>query len=714
MLAAPGELPHRDEGWAFEVKWDGVRALAYWRSGRLRIESRKGNDIGERYPELRSLGSQLGSREAILDGEIVAFDEHGQPSFARLQRRLNASSPSAIRRLAAQIPATYVIFDLLYLDGQVTMSLPYSKRRRLLEALQLNGPSWQTPNCQQGDGRAFLAATAKHGLEGVLAKRLDAPYRPGERTHEWLKIKNVNRQELVIGGWLSGKGRREGVLGSLLVGYWEDAGGATRGGDRGDGGGTRRAGDGEDSGDNGRALRYAGRVGTGFDDAELASLTSKLTARARASSPFSSRGVQPPSQARFVEPDLVAEIRYSRWTDDSILRHSVYLGLRPDKSASEVVLELSQQQSSAVVHDSGVNEREASDAGKSDVKEPDGWKADERRSGEATTRPLARSPAVQSATTELYEVLRENARHTEIAAGGRTLRLSNRDKVLYPEAHFTKSQIFDYYAAVSPVLLPHLAGRALTLKRYPDGVAGKFFYEKRCPSHRPEWVQTTAIYSKRERHTIDYCVVEDLPTLLWVANLAAIELHPSLSVARAPQVPTMMVFDLDPGPPAGLRECCQVALLLRELFEAVSLSALVKTSGVKGLQVYVPLNTPVTYAQTKPFAHTVAELIEREHPKLALSRMNKHLRAGKVLIDWSQNDEHKTTVSVYSLRARVRPTISTPLHWSEVERAARSRRREGLELSSEPKQLLARVARDGDLFAPALDLVQRLPDFAGV
>jgi bifunctional non-homologous end joining protein LigD len=652
MLATAGQLPREEQDWAFEVKWDGVRAIAYWQPGRMRIESRNGNDVGDRYPELHALGRQLGSREAVLDGEIAAFDEAGRPSFARLQRRLNVSSPGAIRRRAGEIPVTYVLFDLLYLDGSSTLELPYRERRRLLESLRLNGSSWQTPSYREGEGRAFLRATAEHGLEGILAKRLDAPYRPGERTREWLKIKNDNRQELVIGGWLPGRGRREGTLGALLVGY-PDGSGADR------------------------ALRYAGRVGTGFDDAELERLTAELAARARASSPFGERGVQPPRHARFVEPELVAEIRFSRWTEDRILRHSVYLGLRPDKAASEVKLEIpppADSQAPAV-----------------GAACPDEWH------GVAKERP--------------YELLRETRHHAEIEVAGRALRLSNRDKVLYPQAGLTKGEIIDYYAAIGPLLVPHLAGRALTLRRYPDGVEGESFYEKRCPSHRPEWVQTAAIYSEREGEMIDYCVVTDLPTLLWVANLAAIELHVSLSRAASPPIPTAMVFDLDPGPPAGLRECCRVALLLRELFDSLALLALVKTSGAKGLQVYVPLNTSVSYEQTKLFAHTVARLLEREHPELVLSRMTRDLRAGKVLIDWSQNDEHKTTVSVYSLRARERPTISTPLRWEEVGRAARARRRGELQLSAEPAELLKRVGRDGDLFAPALDLVQRLPDF---
>jgi bifunctional non-homologous end joining protein LigD len=568
-----------------------------------------------------------------------------------------------------------VIFDILYLEGQLTTELPYRERRELLERLDLDGPSWQTPAYQEWEGREFLQATAEHRLEGVLAKRLDSPYRPGERTEQWLKVKNVNRQELVIGGWLEGKGNRAKRLGALLMGYYE-------------GGGRKRA------------LRYAGRVGTGFDDAELERLTASLIERGRRASPFGAKGVQPPPGAHFVEPELVAEIEFSRWTNDMILRHSSYRGLRTDKAAREVELEELAGSGSSISATA--------------PKKPDKPPA-EKSKQRGTSR--ARDPRRVLPETERgerrapYEVLRETKRHTEIEVLGRALRLSNRDKVMYPESGYTKGDLVDYYAAIAPVLLAHLAGRPLTLKRYPDGVDEEFFYEKRCPAHRPDWVQTAAIWSERERRQIDYCLVEDLPTLIWVANLASIELHTSLSLAREIEVPTALVFDLDPGEPAGLRECCKVALWIEELFESVGLQSLVKTSGAKGLQVYVPLNTPVAYEQTKPFAHAVARLLEHEHPEIALSRMARNLRAGKVLIDWSQNDQHKTTVNVYSLRARERPTISTPLSWEEVRGAASSRRRTEPQLSAEPRRMLERVERDGDLFAPLLSLVQRLPDF---
>ena len=370
-----------------------------------------------------------------------------------------------------------------------------------------------------------------------------------------------------------------------------------------------------------------------------------------------------------MEPELVAEIEFRQWTHDRILRHSSYKGLREDKPAKEVRLE-----SSDPDRRRRAGERERGEDGGS-------HEAHEQQSKTIAARAPLRDRAA-----------RPSAR-SEIEVEGRTLKLTNREKVMYPRSGFTKGELIDYYAAIAPVLLPHLAGRPLTLKRYPDGVEGEYFYEKRCPPHRPDWVQTAPIASERGRGTIDYCLAEDLPTLIWAANLADIELHTSLSRAQRMDRPTAIVFDLDPGAPAGLRECCRVALWIREIFDSFGLDTFVKTSGAKGLQVYAPLNTPVDYEQTKPFARAVAELLQKRHPRQVVSRMAKDLRPGRVLVDWSQNDEHKTTVCVYSLRARERPTISTPLAWEEVESALRGRRGEP-SLSAEPRELLrARRAR---------------------
>lgn len=290
--------------------------------------------------------------------------------------------------------------------------------------------------------------------------------------------------------------------------------------------------------------------------------------------------------------------------------------------------------------------------------------------------------------------------------GGTSVDVSNLGKVLYPATGFTKGEVIDYYVRVSPVLLPHLRKRPVTLKRYPDGVEGFFFYEKQCPPHRPKWIRTTDV-PRSEGGLIHYCVLDTLPALVWAANLADLELHTFLHKAPGLARPTALAFDLDPGAPAALRECCVVALRLRDLFAALGLQAFPKTSGSKGMQVYAPLNAKTDYEKTKAFARAVAEGLERATPAEVVSSMKKALRKGKVFIDWSQNDDHKTTVNVYSLRAKERPTVSTPLTWDEVE--AGSSARGAARLVFGPEDVLRRIRRHGDLFAPVLALRQRLP-----
>ena len=292
-----------------------------------------------------------------------------------------------------------------------------------------------------------------------------------------------------------------------------------------------------------------------------------------------------------------------------------------------------------------------------------------------------------------------------VKVGNRELVLSNLDKVMYPEVGFTKGQVIDYYTRIAPVILPHLKDRPLTLKRYPNGVDGPFFYEKNCPEHRPPWVRTQAVWSESNDRDIDYCLAQDLPTLVWAANLADLEMHVTMAKAKTPQKPTMVVFDLDPGAPADIVTCCRVGLLLRDHFDSLGLQSFPKTSGSKGLQVYVPLNTPATYDVTTPWSKRVAERLEREHPDLVVSKQKKELRVGKVLVDWSQNVDSKTTACVYSLRARTHPTCSTPVAWDEVAACAAG----DVRLVFETEDVLARVDTHGDLFAPVLTCKQRLP-----
>ena len=297
-----------------------------------------------------------------------------------------------------------------------------------------------------------------------------------------------------------------------------------------------------------------------------------------------------------------------------------------------------------------------------------------------------------------------------VEVDGRELKLTNLDKVLYPKAGFAKGEMVEYYAKVGPTLVPHLNGRAVTLRRFPEGVddLDSAFFEKRCPKHRPKWVKTAAVRAGPNAGTIDFCVCDSLPTLIWMAQLAAIELHPSLSISRAPNRPTTLAFDLDPGPPADIVQCCEVAVRLRDLFSHFGLESFPKTSGSKGMQVYVPLNVKTSYEETKPMAKAIAQLLEKQTPDKVVSKMKKVERKGKVLVDWSQNHRSKTTIAVYSLRARERPTVSTPITWEEVETALGSG--DASELVFETSDVLERIERHGDLFAPVLKLQQELPE----
>ncbi len=658
MLARPGSLPRKDDGWTYEIKWDGVRAIAYSTPGELRLESRNLKEITGSYPELARLNRALSSHAAILDGEIVAFDEHRRPSFAALQRRMHVGSPTQAKRLAKDSPVTYMIFDLLWLDGHSLMGLTYEERHELLDTLALSGESWQTPGHLEGRGRDVLKATAEQKLEGIVAKRLDSQYEPGARGSAWIKIKNVGRQELVIGGWLPGEGRRERRIGALLVGVYDPDG----------------------------AFRYAGRVGTGFNDAELDRLGKLLKPFKCEDSPFTA-GEHPPRGAVFVEPKLVAEIEFTEWTSAGVLRHPSYKGLREDKDAHEVVREDAPPATPA--------KRAAGE--RTPGRQASGKRAPRKRSAGKQASDVLDPPLV------LHE---QSAKAATTTVEGRELKLSNLDKSLYPQAGFVKRDVIDFYAAVATTIIAHLKGRALTVKRWPDGVDGKAFFQKQAPAHRPDWVQTMTLPS--EKKPIDYLLAQDRATIVWLANLAALELHVPLARAEAPERPTMLVFDLDPGAPATAIECCRVALTLRGMFENLGLQSFVKTSGKKGLQLYVPLNDPdVAFAQTKPFAKTVAELLEEAEPELIVSRMTKTERPGKVLIDWSQNDRNKTTVCVYSLRAAERPTVSTPLEWDEVHAALDGGDPDVLRF--EAGQVLERIAERGDLFAPVLALAQKLP-----
>jgi bifunctional non-homologous end joining protein LigD len=523
MLANEGGLPRSTRGWAAELAWGGVRAIARCRPGRLDLRDPDLEDIGARWPEVHRLSRQIGAHDAVLDGELVVFDDAGRPDPERLARRSKPGSAGAVRRRARDYPATYVIFDLLFLDGEDLTDAPYKRRREMLAGLELGGEAWRVPANATTKIKELLAASAGQGVDGLVVKKQSSLYAPGRRTGEWLLVHA----------------------------------------------------DGE-----------PGAEGGGGDGSARAKAAAGITAAAEPISKTKSR----------------------------------------------------------------------------------------------------------------------------LPVGERELTVSNLTKVLYPAVGFTKGDLIDAYADLAEVLLPHLRGRPVTLKRYPDGVEGKFFYEKRAPKHRPDWVATARIYSESHKGEIDYMLLEYLPSLVWSANLANIELHTALARIDDLERPDSMVFDLDPGAPADVVDCARIALRLQAFFARLGLDSYAKTSGSKGLHLHVPLNGTATFAESRPFAKAVAETFETRFPDEVVARQTKTRRKGRVLIDWSQNDAHKTTASVYTLRAKERPTASTPLEWEEVEAAAESGDASALVFTID--DLRARIAAKGDLHAPLLTQKQELPELS--
>jgi bifunctional non-homologous end joining protein LigD len=597
MLATAASRLPSGEGWSFEPKWDGYRAIVTISGGEATLRSRNDNDLTPRFaPLARAVAHATRSPDAVLDAEICALDEQGRSSLSLLQR--GEGDPAL------------VVFDLLELDGETLVGEPLERRRELLASL-LQAPSRSvivSPFFE--DGAALLRAAEAQGLEGVLAKRLGSPYQPGRRSGDWQKIKLKERQELVVAGYTRGSGRRAGTFGSLVLGV--------------------RA---------GGTLRFAGSVGTGFDDAELERLAGLLRPLERRASPFEA----PPRLPRvrkadvvWVEPCLVVEVSFAEWTRDGLLRAPVYVGLREDRAAVEV------------------------------------------RSERA-------------------------AMETEVRQGSRVLKLSNLDKPFWPEEGILKGDLLAFYRDVAPVLVPHLRNRPFTMKRYPDGWQGKHFFQKDAPAHMPDWIRTAPFPASTrtgEKRTIDYALVDDALALLWMVNMGCIDMNAWTSRADRPGRPDWVIFDLDPSEGAGFAEVVETALLVREALDLLALQSFPKTSGSRGIHVLVPIARRHTYEDTRSFASIVAAALARAHPGLVTTEWAKSKRRG-VLVDANQNGQGRTTASVYSVRPRAGAPVSTPLRWEEV--------RADLDPAAfTMAEVLDRVARDGDLFAPVLELRQSL------
>ncbi len=602
MLATLGARVPDGEDWAHEVKFDGYRALAYVAGGECRLVSRNGNDLTARFADVaKAVVKAVKSPNAVLDGEVCRLDPTGRSSFSELQQGSG--------------PLVLYVFDLLELEGTPLVDLPLNQRKARLKKLLDARNRTVLYSDEFDDGEALLDAAKGQHLEGIISKRVTSRYSQGRRTRDWLKVKVVGEQELIVAGYTRGSGRRAGTFGSLVL--------AVNDGDE---------------------LRYAGNVGTGFDDTEIDKLLSLLKPLQRDTSPFPVVPKLPKvrkGDVQWVEPQLVAQVRFSEWTHDGHLRHPAYLGIREDKTAGEVTRE-------------------------------------------------------QGAPPPVPDVIRK---------GKRELRLSNLSKPFWPEDGITKGDLLAYYREVAPVLLPHMKGRPFTMRRYPDGANGKAFFQKDAPTHMPDWIPTFhALVStraqSRTKKPIDFPVVNDELALLWMVNMGCIDMNTWYSRLDKPDRPDFVLFDLDPTPEVPWSQTIEVALILKQLLDQLGLASFPKTSGGKGFHVLVPLDRRSTYADTRGFAEVVAGAIARTHPKLATTEWSKARRRG-VLIDANQNGEGKTIASAYSVRPKPGAPVSTPLTWDEVDDSLSP-------ASYTMPVVLERVRTLGDVYAGVLTTKQSL------
>ena len=596
MLATSSDTIPSGDGWVYEPKWDGYRAIVTVSGGEVTLTSRNGNDLSERFREVARVAALgIGSSDAVLDGEICALDEQGRSRFSLLQEGAGTLA--------------LVLFDLLELESQSLLEKPLRERRKRLEGIvRQGGQVLVSP--QFGDGDALLAAARAQELEGVVAKRLDSRYQPGRRSADWHKMKLRQSQEVVVVGYTRGQGRRSGGFGALVVAVYEAGG-----------------------------LRWAGNVGTGFGDAEIERLLGLLRPLERETSPLAEVPKMPRvrrGDVVWVEPRLVAEVEFAEWTREGRLRAPVYVRVHEDKAALDVRRE--------------------------------------------------RAP--------LGAVLKR---------GRRELRLSNLEKPFWPEEGITKGDLIAYYRDVANVLVPHLRGRPFTMKRYPDGWQGKNFFQKQAPSHMPEWIPRApfpASTREGEKKVIDYALVNDELSLLWMANMGCIDLHTWASRADKPEKPDWVMFDLDPSEGAGFEEVIEVALLVKQTLDLLELESFPKTSGSRGIHVLVPIARRHSFADVREFAGIAADALARANAGLVTTEWAKQKRRG-VLVDANQNGPGKTNASVYSVRPRAGAPVSTPLRWDEVV--------SGLDPSAFTMDaVLDRVAREGDLFARVLGGKQSL------
>ena len=642
MMARLVGKPFSHPGWLFEPKLDGFRAVAFLRGGKATLRSRTGKDLTGHFPEVVEALSDQPEEELVLDGEIVALDGRGLPDFALLQERTGWPRDVKVSPSDGEAQVVYYVFDLLYANGRDLQGLPLSERKALLSRTAVSADALQPVEYVEEDGESFFEGAVKMGLEGMVAKRRDSQYEPGGRTGTWLKIKHTQAQEFVVGGYTKGAGARSASFGALLLGYYEGA-----------------------------SLTYAGKVGSGFDEATLQSLRGSLDNLRTDRSPFADESEVDEKEPTWVDPEMVVQVKFNAWTREERLRAPVFVGLRTEVSPRAVVRERAE---SGVP--SGPHSPEASD--------------------------LAEQDAVSGA----LEQLEGNEERLVLELGRERIPLTNLNKEFWPPAEgrpaLTKRDMVRYYALVGPLLLPHLRDRPLTLTRYPDGNLGESFYQKHWTQDMPGFVETVRLYSSHNEGDVEYIMVNNLPTLVWLAQLADLELHPWLSrtvqgsdaahittdftgsneaiKGSVLNYPDFVVFDLDPYIYSGkgkkgeepelnrhaFSKTREVAFELKDVLDELSLSSFPKTSGKTGLHIYVPVQRQYDYPVTRKTCEIVGRFLMRRRPSDVTMEWTVSKRSGKIFLDHNQNVRGKNMASVYSLRPLPSAPVSTPVRWDEL------------------------------------------------
>jgi bifunctional non-homologous end joining protein LigD len=644
MLATLGDRPFSDPKWLFEIKWDGIRALAWIRDGELTLRARSGSDITKRYPELAALPRSVSARDALLDGEIVALDATGHSNFGRLQERMHVRAPG--ERLIAQTPAVFFAFDLVYCDGFDLRGSPLIERKQLLQRILHTSEHFRFSDHQPQHGKELYDLAKQNGLEGILAKRADSIY-VSDRSNSWIKLKVTQTVDAVIGGWTAARTPTI-PLGSLLLGLYQ-----------------------------GKKLRFIGHVGSGFDGEKLQELNQRLKEHAAQKSPFAAVPKTNEKPA-WVTPALVARVKFGGWTQEHALRHPVFVAIREDAR-------------------------------------PEDCQWENETAGTISAPDPPPSPAIVHAPEVVGTVLRDTkeieaellhgrAENLNVELDGKRFRLSNLNKIYFPDSGYTKRDLLAYYYRMADDLLPFLRKRALVLRRYPDGITGQAFFQKdmRDGLGLPDWFETVPIDSEGRGKQLHYATANDRASLLYLTSLGCIDHNPWSSRYDSLDQPDYFFFDLDPSDGTEFSVGVTIAKALHQRLEELRVTSFIKTSGATGIHIYVPVEPIYTYEQLRTFAEIVARTVTQEHPHLVTSeRIVAKRPAGRILIDVQQNAHGKPLACAYSVRAFPKAPVSTPLLPRELTPKLRP---ESLNIRTLP----GRLKEKGDLWANFWDGRQKL------